>query len=174
LNLRPQRPERCALTGLRYSPRRSKIPQDQGTRNSLGGRRERRMFHNLIPHRGAAQVVVAGYNAVGQFCTPRNATDPHVSPWGPMSFGMVCARMIARVDFGEYARVAQRIERHRPKVGVGGSSPSAGTDPGPADAAHTSRDSSIAAGELNPPPPGSQLQAQEGARRWRFRSGATA
>ena len=25
------------------------------------------------------------------------------------------------------ARVAQRIERHRPKVGVGGSSPSAGT-----------------------------------------------
>ena len=27
LNLRPQRPERCALTGLRYSPHRSKIPQ---------------------------------------------------------------------------------------------------------------------------------------------------
>ena len=26
LNLRPQRPERCALTGLRYSPHRSKIP----------------------------------------------------------------------------------------------------------------------------------------------------
>jgi hypothetical protein len=26
------------------------------------------------------------------------------------------------------ARVAQRIERHRPKVGVGGSSPSAGTN----------------------------------------------
>ena len=29
------------------------------------------------------------------------------------------------------ARVAQWIERHRPKVGVGGSNPSAGTAPGP-------------------------------------------
>jgi hypothetical protein len=35
LNLRPQRPERCALTGLRYSPHRSKIPEGRYAGNSF-------------------------------------------------------------------------------------------------------------------------------------------
>src|SRR3954469_7555394 len=72
--------------------------------------------------------------------------------------GMGCASMVSRVVFVVRARVAQRIERHRPKVGVGGSSPSAGT------ALHSvsalcPRDSSIAVGEAVSPlaavaPPG--------------------
>lgn len=38
-------------------------------------------------------------------------------------FGRACGILVSAP-----ARVAQRIERHRPKVGVGGSSPSAGAD----------------------------------------------
>ena len=35
LNLRPQRPERCALTGLRYSPRaHGRIAQKSGSRRA--------------------------------------------------------------------------------------------------------------------------------------------
>jgi hypothetical protein len=63
---------------------------------------------------------------------------------------MACASMLSGAVFVVLARVAQRIERHRPKVGVGGSSPSAGTD---ADAlsTHALRDSSVAAGQVIPP-----------------------
>src|SRR5688500_11550493 len=52
LNLRPQRPERCALTGLRYSPDRSKIPQPARISNAILNRQEQSVTtdsHELLP-----------------------------------------------------------------------------------------------------------------------------
>ena len=70
LNLRPQRPERCALTGLRYSPR---LPNDT-TPGGLGQplvylpeRRSSRQVRPEIGGRGATWgeallcLIVAGY-----------------------------------------------------------------------------------------------------------------
>ena len=60
---------------------------------------------------------------------PRDAKYPspvtrHRTPITPRGY----ATMGVDAMVACHARVAQRIERHRPKVGVGGSSPSAGTN----------------------------------------------
>src|SRR5215207_4479098 len=87
--------------------------------------------------------------------------------------GMGCASMFVGAVFVVLARVAQRIERHRPKVGVGGSSPSAGTDVDARSAPSPSRFLRCRR-QGEPAAPRSHPQGQEGARRWRFRFAVTA
>ena len=90
----------------------------------------------------------------------------HNTPSEPLQSWRPAAAPVLRSSQGNlvpHARVAQRIERHRPKVGVGGSSPSAGTGFAKIHLANSlPRSGQCCLGEKHSP-------SRKGAGKWTFR-----
>ncbi len=163
-NLRPQRPERCALPGC-ATPRDSRIiPRDnhweQPISSPVG------LLRYAQPRRPSASVYIIEVScayatnvlqstsstistAICRYIQPESKglrrvnsrcieqQRPFASTYEPDWGCPFCPTTVPRRDFpsacgsirrttNDIARVAQWIERHRPKVGAGGSNPSAG------------------------------------------------